>query len=376
MRVLHLSAGNLYGGIETFLVTLATQRHHGPGMEPHFGLCFEGQLSGELRDAGAPVRLLGAVRVRRPWTVWRARRRLHQLLASGAFDVAVCHGCWPHAVAGPVLRRRGLPLVFYAHGMQTGRHWLEWWARRTRPDLVIANSRVTASSLAELFPATPAVVLHYPVAAPSIADRARARREVRQALRTPEGAVVIVQASRLEPWKGHGLLLEALGRLADLPGWVCWVAGGPQRPEEAAYLADLRRTADRLRLTERVQFLGQRSDVPDLLAAADVHCQPNSGPEPFGIAFVEGLHAGLPVVTTAMGGALEIVTERCGALVPPHDAAALADELRRLIEDPARRRHLGDGGRSRATELCDPRRQLERLAGLLGEASSRSRRSA
>ncbi len=70
-----------------------------------------------------------------------------------------------------------------------------------------------------------------------------------------------------------------------------------------------------------------------LLAAADIHCQPNTGPEPFGITFIEALYAGLPVVTTSIGGALEIVDGSCGMLVEPNDPAALAGALRRLIED-------------------------------------------
>ena len=111
---------------------------------------------------------------------------------------------------------------------------------------------------------------------------------------------------------GAGDNPNSAARTASLSGWVCWTAGGAQRPAEAAYLAELRQTAARLGIAERVRFLGQRTDVPHLLAAADVHCQPNTGPEPFGLAFVEALAAGRPVVTTALGGALEIVDETCG----------------------------------------------------------------
>src|SRR5262249_45092935 len=147
LRVLHVYAGNLYGGIETLLVTLARQRGLTPGVEPEFALCFEGRLSEELRAAGVPVHVLGPARVSRPWTVWRVRRRLRALLAAGGFGVAVSHGCWPHAIAAPEVRRAGLPFVFWAHGIQSGRHWLEWWAARHRPDFVLANSRATQQSL-------------------------------------------------------------------------------------------------------------------------------------------------------------------------------------------------------------------------------------
>ena len=364
MRVLHVTSGNLFGGIESFLTTLARERRLCPEMEPHFALCFVGKLSEALDGRGVPVHFLGNVRVSRPWTVWSARRRLRELLARESFDAVACHGCWPHAVFAPEVRAARRPLVFWAHNAPGGRHWLERWARRTPPDLVVANSRWTASAVPKLFPGLRCEVAYVPVSEPAATDRGAARRRLRAALGAPADAVVVVQASRLEPWKGHALLLEALAGLGDAPSWICWVAGGPQRPAEAQYLEQLRQDAARRGIAGRVRFLGQRSDVPELLAAADVHCQPNTEPEPFGIAFVEALYAGLPVVTTAIGGALEIVDESCGVLTPPGDAAALAASLRRLLTDEVTRRRLGDAGRERARALCDPPVRLAKIAGL------------
>src|ERR1043166_8961919 len=108
MRVLHLYAGNLYGGVETFLTTLARLRALS-GMEPTFGLCFEGRLSNELRESGAEVEILGAVRFSLPWTVLSSRRNLRRLLAREKFDVAICHIAWPHALFAPVIRKSGVP---------------------------------------------------------------------------------------------------------------------------------------------------------------------------------------------------------------------------------------------------------------------------
>ena len=196
-------------------------------------------------------------------------------------------------------------------------------------------------------------------------DRAATRVE----LQTPEEAVVIIQVSRMEAWKGHALHLEALSMLKDLQDWVCWQVGGAQRPNEVEYFEGLKQKAAGLGIGDRVLFLGQRSDVPRLLAAADIHCQPNAGPEPFGIAFIEALRAGLPVVTTALGGACEIVDETCGLLVPPGDAESLAASLRRLIENGNLRTSLGANGPRRARELCDPAKQIERLGRLLASVA-------
>jgi glycosyltransferase involved in cell wall biosynthesis len=173
----------------------------------------------------------------------------------------------------------------------------------------------------------------------------------------------------LERRKGHRLLIDALGLLRDRPGWVLWQVGGIQRPAEAQYLEALAARTRTLGIGDRVRWLGERSDVFDLLAAADLHCQPNETPEPFGITFVEALASGVPVVTTDFGGAREIVDASCGVLVPPGDPVALAAALERLLCDPGLRAALGASGPARARALCDPAQQVRRLELALAHAA-------
>ncbi len=360
MRALHVYAGNLYGGVEAMLATLA--RHGGAGgMETRFALCFDGRLAAELRAAGAPPAMLGRVRQALPWTGLRARRGLARVLAESRPDVVVCHSAWSQGIFGPVVRRAGLPLVFWLHDAP-GEHRTreERRAARTAPDLAICTSAYVQATLPRLYASVPSEVVH-PFVPPPAAGLAGERAAVRAELWTAEDATVIVQVARMEPWKGHGLHLQALGLLRDVPGWTAWLAGGAQRLREAGHLAALRALAASLGIADRVRFAGERGDVRRLLAAADVLCQPNLGPEPFGIAMVEGMHAGLPVVATALGGATEVVDASCGLLVPPGDAPALAAALRRMIADSAERRRLGDAGPARAHALCDPDVQIGRL---------------
>jgi len=364
VRVLHLGAGHLFGGVERALVTLAKLRHLTPYVEPEFGLCFRGPTAARLAAEGVAVHDLGAARFRRPWAVVAARRRLTKLLAAGGYEVAVCHACWPHAVFAPVVKSAGVRLVSFAHDTLTGRPWVERWAGRTRPDLVLANSHFTAATVPRVFPGVPTEVAGLPVERPAPADPADAAA-VRREWDTPPGDVVVLQASRLDRAKGAGHTLAALGTLADVPGWTLWLAGGPQRPGDAAYLAELYDAARRHGLAGRVRFLGQRDDVPRLLRAADLLCQPNTAPESFGLALVEALAAGLPVVTSAIGGGAEVVTPACGVLVPPGDVPALAAVLRCLIADAPERHRLGAAGPARARELCDPAVTVPRLYRLL-----------
>lgn len=373
MRVLHVHSGNLYGGVETLLLTLRRERASCPQMEPQFALCFGGRLGEELRAEGATVHGLGEVRARSPLGVRRARRSLARLLRQEPFDLAVCHSSWSQAIFGPVVRASGVPLVLWMHGAWGGAHWLERWARRTPPDLVVCNSRFTAESAQRLYPRARAEVVYCPVpfgataARPSTEERAAVRAE----LGTPAAATVIVQVGRMEPLKGHAVHLEALAALRDVEGWVCWQVGGAQRPAEARYVEGLKRLAARLGIAGRVRFAGERADVAAVLGAADIYCQPNVHPEAFGLTFVEALRAGLPVVTTPIGGAREIVDDSCGLLVPPGDARALASSLRSLIDGPGLRARLGANGPRRARKLCDPATQLQRLHGLLGALAGR-----
>jgi glycosyltransferase involved in cell wall biosynthesis len=375
-RVLHVHAGNLYGGIETMLLTQTRERDRCPGLETSFALCFDGRFSEELTDAGATVHRLGQVRIRQPFSVRRARQNLRELLQRAAFDTVVMHSCWSQAVFGPAVRAQSMPpvpLVFYMHGPANGRHWLERWARRTQPDLVLCNSNFTASTASLLFPEVRTKTIYCPVApsTPESLDAIRdtIRKETRAELNTSAAATVIIQVSRMEAGKGQPQHLEALSLLKDLPNWVCWQVGGAQRPSETEYFDELNRQAARLGIVERLRFLGQRSDVPRLLAAADVYCQPNSGAESFGITFIEALYAGLPVVTTALGGVAEIVDDSCGVLVPVADAAALSAVLRRLITSEAERTKLGSAGPARAQRLCDPEKQLAEFRSALSGAT-------
>jgi glycosyltransferase involved in cell wall biosynthesis len=362
MRVLHLYSGNLYGGIESFLTTMARSRHLAPEMEPEFGLCFRGRLWDELVATGVAVHHFGAVRLSRPWTLTRARERLRQVLADSRPLVVATHDSWPHTVFAPVARRAGLRLVHFLHGQADGRHWLGQLAGRTPPDLVVANSQFTAASVRGVFRDAKVETCHYPVAR---FDDPFLRSAVRSELGADDKSVVILQASRLERWKGQAVHMAALARLRELPGWECWLAGGAQKLGEGQFLDELRSIARRAGIADRVRFLGQRADISRLMAAADFFCQPNTGPEPFGIVLVEALYAGLPVVTSRFGGATEIVDPTCGVLTEPGDVKGLAAALRSLIVDPERRRQLGIAGPGRAASLCDPARQLNAVATLL-----------
>lgn len=368
MRLLHLGVGNMYGGIESMLTTLARGRHLCPELHQEFALCFPGQLRDNLERTGVPVHDLGPVRFSRPWQVWRARQRLRRALKETRPDVVLAHGSWVYALGAPTAQRCQVPVVLFAHASPKAENWPDRLARRIRPDACIANSAFTARAVREWFAGVPCHTVHCPVPSLAVPDSPAERQTVRAELQSPSDAVVILYAARMEPGKGPDVLLKALASVRASKEWVCWLAGAPGNAQGQAYVEDLHRLASQLGISEHLRWLGHRTDVPRLLAGADVLCQPNRVPEPFGIAFVEALSAGLPVVSSALGGALEIVDDSCGRLVPPENGQVLADTLRELIEDAGLRRRLGANGPARAQALCDPQRQIHRLHEVLQES--------
>jgi glycosyltransferase involved in cell wall biosynthesis len=361
MRVLHVAAGNLFGGVERMLLGMAEAQQLDECAHD-FALCFDGRVARELRERGANPRVLGTVRFSRPATVWRARRSLRRLLASSAYDAVICHAPWPHALAAPVVRQARRPLFMYVHDVPQPDAWPERKVRRAPPDRFICNSHFTAEEVRRWAPDVPRDVV-YPPVLPNPPIAGEERRRVRASAGASDRTVVIVLASRLERYKGHHVLLRAAVRLRG--EFAIWIAGAPQRQHEAHYLDELHQLAADPALGARVRFLGDRPDVRRLIAAADIHCQPNTSPEPFGIAFVEALYAGVPVVTTDIGGAREIVDAHCGVLLREPGEAALAEALQQLIDNRGARAALGAAGPSHARQVSDPDARLREMTAIL-----------
>jgi glycosyltransferase involved in cell wall biosynthesis len=374
MRVLHVASGRLFGGVEQMLVTMARERAATRELEAVFAIAAPGRLHEELTAAGVPVHALGDARLSRPGSIVRARARLRALVESQPPDALVCHAPWSYGIFAPVARRAGVPAILWQHDRADGRSMVERWAARTPAALVIATSAWTAESAAALQPGAPVTVIH-PCVAPSPVP-ADARAALRHSLGAGRDDVVVITASRLEPWKGHRNLLRALAGLRTETPWQAWMAGGAQRPHEQAYLSALRAEVESLGLAARVRFLGERTDVPALMQAADLYCQPNDMPEPFGVVFAEALLAERPVVTADMGGAPEIVSEECGRLVARGDTVALTRVLAELIDDAALRARLGAAGPRRARARCAPEVVLPQIAAAVARLGSPEARKA
>jgi glycosyltransferase involved in cell wall biosynthesis len=167
---------------------------------------------------------------------------------------------------------------------------------------------------------------------------------------------IVGTAGRLVPVKGIVHLIHAIHLLRSrIPDVRLEIAGsGPEEPA-------LRRVVQQLGLNDRVTFLGWQTDLAPLFERWDVFAMP-SIEEAFGIAALEAMAAGLPVVATNVGGVPELVEHgKTGWLVPPGDPVALSERLTALLVDPQQQRLMGAAGRRRAEEKFSQRRMVSEV---------------
>ena len=193
---------------------------------------------------------------------------------------------------------------------------------------------------------------------------ATARTAMRRSLGIPADAFLIGVVARLEPEKGHGYLLNALPAItAVVPHALLLVVGNGSQGD--ALRAQARALPPPAR--DRIRFTGGRTDVAALTAALDVAVLPSLR-EAQGIAILEAMAAGRPVVASAVGGIPEVVRDGVDALlVPPADSASLARALIRLARLPRLRARLGAAGRRRVEEEYSVAASTRRIEAIYDE---------
>jgi glycosyltransferase involved in cell wall biosynthesis len=266
---------------------------------------------------------------------------------------------WPVAVLrlARVIRRRRIDVVV-SNSLHSWYGWAAAWLTG-RPHVWVAREIVVQSATAlrlERFLtrnfASAVVAMSHAIAAQLDARNVRVFTDAvdperfspsragtfRQELGVPDDAVLVGAAGRIDTWKGFGVLLQAWKlvterRPRELPPAHLAIAGlavpGKERYE--------RELAARAAALPDVHWLGAIEDVGALDADLDVFVLPSTEPEPFGLAMVEALACGVPVIATDHGGPVEVLgghPER-GRLVPPRDREALAAAIEELA-DPSR----------------------------------------
>ncbi|MGC2779121.1 MAG: glycosyltransferase [Bradyrhizobium sp.] len=340
-RVLFVDHTGQIGGAELILLDVVQDRTHSSAF-----LFEQGPLAKALAERGLPVITSrwgqGLAQFRRDSSWLKALPLFARLAAitvelaraARKYDVVYANSQKAFvlsAIANIVARK---PLIWHLHDIISPAHFgslqrrLQVFLANSFTAKVIVPSQAAAAafidaggrrSLIEIVPNGLAVQPE-PVS----------RQELRQRLGLPSGPLVGV-FSRLAAWKGQHVLIRALAELPDVHSIIV----GDALFGEQDYAVQLRRLVADLGLSDRVHFLGHRSDVPVLMQAVDAMVHPSIDPEPFGRTLVEAMLAGVPVIATDAGAAPDILEYgRAGMLVPPGDARALAEALDAVLAEP------------------------------------------
>jgi glycosyltransferase involved in cell wall biosynthesis len=255
-------------------------------------------------------------------------------------------------IAAKIARR---PLVWHLHDILTREHfggqqlWLttrlanRFVSRVIVPSSTAANAFTAAGGKQSLICLVPnGISLEEDDNDSTIVDRLTLRTR----LALPQGFLFGV-FSRLAPWKGQHVALQALARLPDAS---CLIVGGPLFGEHD-YADELIRLASNLGIEARVHFLGHRNDVLQLMRAVDIVVHPSVKPESFGRTLVEAMLSRTPIIATDSGAASEILgSGAAGVLVMPNNPKMLAEAVEMLRAEPVLVSHLVEAAEKRARD--------------------------
>ncbi|HEY8450417.1 MAG TPA: N-acetyl-alpha-D-glucosaminyl L-malate synthase BshA, partial [Bacillota bacterium] len=264
-------------------------------------------------------------------------------------DVLHVHYAIPHATAGYLAKQmldRSLPLVTTLHGtditllgVDPSFYDVIEFSMNHSDSLTTVSEALRQETLRR-FRVTAPIQTIYNFVDPAT-YHPEAGRDCRGA-QAREGRTVVVHVSNFRPVKRVPLAVEIFARAAaDRPEVELWLVGdGPDS-------AEARRRAAALGVADRVRFWGKQEHPVGWIACADLMLLPSQH-EAFGLAALEAMACGVPVVATRVGGLPEVVTADCGFLLDVDDVSGMVQAIRRLLEDPALRRRLGAAGRRRA----------------------------
>ena len=344
--ICHLLHSLCVGGAEVLAARLA--RWFSPRYRIVFA-CLDslGSLGDELRREGFRTHVLE----RRPGFDWRCVGRLARLLRDERVDIVHSHQYTPfiYSMFGRRLTRRPA-ILFTEHGrpFPDMRRPKRVFANRLlleRRDRVVGVGEAVRQALIanEGIPAKRVNVVLNGVDLTRFAQANDEATAVRREIGLGDNDLVILQVARLDYLKDHPTALRAMKRVTQsLPHARLVLAGdGPQR-------ADVERQVAELGLADKVRILGTRRDVGRLLAAADMFLL-SSISEGIPLTLIEAMAAGVPVVSTDVGGVGEVVQHGInGLLAPARNDAALSDGIISLGKNAGLRRQMGQAGIRRA----------------------------
>lgn len=342
LRVVHVVGQLDVGGMEKLLFEFARHADRERFALTFISLSSRGPVAKQIEACGWPVIALDCGPGRRVDIIFRLAR----LFRRSQIDVVHTHNSRSLIYGAPAARLARIGRVIHTrHGQHYGAspaeirafRWASWFTDHV---ICVSDDSARLSLIDGVAPRRVRTIVNG-------VDPAKF------AFLGPAAGSTVVAVGRLSPEKGYDTLLEAVALAsAEHPPLRLELAGdGPCMPE-------LRRIADRLKISDRVTFLGEVSDVPAVLARAALFVLP-SLTEGISLTLLEAMARGLPVVATAVGGTPEAVIDgETGRLAPPRAPAELARMIVSALGDPEAGRRMGLAGRHRVETRFDVRRMV------------------
>jgi glycosyltransferase involved in cell wall biosynthesis len=324
----------------------------------------EGGLTEWARSAGVPCYVMPPEGTSR-WSLLREVGFLASVFLRERAELVHVNSPWAYSMAGLAARLTGVRGVCHVH-LPLEPSTLRW-SVRFGVDAVITCYQGLASDLqagvagrnCRVVPISNTVDIER--FTPVNAHNAEARTRWRG------GAThVVVIVGHLSEVKGYPAFLRAVAKLAGrYPGCRFLAVGGETACH--GYEATLRAMAASLGVADRVEFLGWRNDVADVIRAADVIVQP-SLLEGLPLTVLEAMACGVPVVATNVNGTPEaLLDRRTGLLIEPDDSDALSEKVSMLLDNAGLRESMGRAGRDRVEQHFTLRQFLPKLENLYDE---------
>jgi glycosyltransferase involved in cell wall biosynthesis len=347
IRVMHVITDLRFGGAQQLLLHLVKASDH-QRFDHQVATLYGGEthIAESIRQAGVPVTDLKMKPKWRLDSLWRfyrlVRRESPLILHNWLFHAIVIS-----RVVGRLCR---VPVILSArHNTNIGgplREKVNRWTS-SLDDKVIAISEAVRQAEIQNSHIRPEkiITIYNGIPLNRLPTRQEGRARMGEGLNIPATAIVLTTVARLHPQKGHADLARLIpGILEKSPDChFVWIGDGEEKDKLFALV-------NQLGIASHVHFTGSRSDIPYWLAGTDVFVFPSQW-EGLGIALLEAMAAGLPVVATAVGGVREVVVDgQTGFLVPAQDPSSLVNALLQLANDPGLRTRMGQAGQRRVRE--------------------------
>jgi len=337
MKILQILPELNVGGVETGTVDFAkylVEHGHQSVVVSNGGILVDQLVKNGSRHYSLPVHQKSLL------TFWSCVRKLEEIIRQEQIDIVHARSRVPAWIAYFACRRAKTAFITTCHGYYSN-HFFSRVMGFSK--LVIVISEAIGRHMVHDFHVPPENIRHIP--------RSVDVSKFNVPRKTDNSYPVIAIVGRITPIKGHEYFLKSMVKVVRSKPFckICIIGDAPaDKPE---YRQELEVLARRMGLRNKVEFLGNRGDIPQLLAQVDVMVLSTVTQEAFGRVIIEAQAAGVPVVATRVGGVIEVIEhEKTGLLVQAKDTEAMADAVLRLINEPRFAQSLVEGARRKIAD--------------------------